>query len=367
MSVDITTYSAQTAKTQLKDYQARLEPRIRAFFKPLYAQTKPYHEYSLEALQSLDSFVSRGGKRLRGALAIASYEMFGGKEPEVIERAALYLELIHAYVLIIDDIADESSMRRGGPTVHTHLKQFHAKKHLKGDSLHFGESQAVNTALLAHHLAIDQLISLPTDPLRKLAAMGAVNSSFITTIHGQINDIANEAAQINDKRRILEVETWKTAYYSFYSPLSFGAILAGAAESDLEILKRYSLSAGLAFQIIDDIIGMFGNEEVSGKSSMDDLKEGKRTLLVAHALRKGNRRQRSVLQKALGNPDLTHDEHRMVKEIIIETGALEQSRKQARSHIEEARSSLDSDTSHWGKSQRGFLLGLLDFILTRDV
>ncbi|RYF28786.1 MAG: hypothetical protein EOO17_03955 [Chloroflexi bacterium] len=159
-----------------------------------------YTSASLDVLDSLLTLVNRGGKRVRGALAMESYYLHGGTRKEVAVGAARVIELVQAYLLIMDDIADNSDMRRGGLSTHMYLQKLHAESGLLGNGTHYGASQAMNAAMLASHRAMSEMATLPAPDSAKTRAAELLNQDIGVTLVGQINDIYNEAAPNRIKR-----------------------------------------------------------------------------------------------------------------------------------------------------------------------
>jgi geranylgeranyl diphosphate synthase type I len=146
---------------KINDYKKLINNEIELLSVQLLADTKEqFGEVPGLVVDAYLKLLNRGGKRIRGALAIASYEMFGGTNQAMIVRAAAALEILNTYILVADDIQDRSESRRGGETVHTLLKQMHTKGHLKGDSTHYGEALAINSLLIAQHYAANLILTL---------------------------------------------------------------------------------------------------------------------------------------------------------------------------------------------------------------
>lgn len=325
-----------------------------------------YTDYSKEALAAYCAVLSRGGKRLRGALVMTAYEMFGGTDTKMILQAARVIEMVHAYVLIIDDIADHADIRRGGPSAHKAVERYHSEQKLHGDSAHFGISIAMHAAVAGCHLALDELGRLPVDNGVKIKAMNNLNQCLLVTVNGQFNDLFNEALQDVSEEQVKNVLTWKTAYYSFLNPLQLGAILGKADQSDLDRLTDYSMNAGLSFQLIDDVLGTFGNEFESGKSAQDDLKEGKITLLIARTLTHAGPDQKRRILSVLGNRELSLQDYHECKTIIRDTGALDYVTQLAQRCAAKGARSLDEAPDHWRGENIEFLKGLAAYITSRS-
>ena len=281
-------------------------------------------------------------------------------------RAACALEMLNTYILIADDIQDRSHTRRGNKTAHVALRDYHSENHLNGDAQHFGEALAINSLLVAQHYASNLIADLPIDADTRIRALQNINKCFITTCHGQTMDLFIEAtgnASIADVNNILE---WKTAYYTFINPLQLGAILAGADTKANDALATYGLHAGRAFQLTDDIIGTFGDEDKTGKSPLDDIKEGKRTFMIVQALAKTSSSDAYFLESCLGNQQLTMQEFERCKKIIHETGALATTRQEASDAVELALRALEGNANGWQPTAKKFLSTLAQYVLVRD-
>lgn len=309
-----------------------------------------YPPVTLEVLDSLIDFMNRGGKRVRGALAMESYFMHGGTDEQVALGAARVVELVNAGLLIMDDIQDRSVQRRGGPTVHVQMAEEF------GD--HYGMAQGLNAEMLANYRAMAELMDLAVTAEHKVRAMQLLSKDVSITIVGQINDIHNELrAETATRDHILNTLTWKTAYYTFVNPLELGACLAGA-DGLSEPLRQYALNAGLAFQVNDDILGVFGDSFEVGKSAEDDIREGKATLLAAYAYEKANPAQRQLLADVLGKTDATIAECDTVRQVFSDTGAHAFALEAAQQYAQKAEEALAGETNE-------FLVDLVRFAANR--
>ena len=352
--------------SELLELKKLIDDDISSYCDQVLLETKTsFGEYPTEAVKTYCDLLNRGGKRIRGVLVITAYKMFGGSDMHVALQAARAIEMLHAYILIIDDIQDRSEVRRGGPTAHVQLMQHHATENLSGSSQHFGVSVALNGALFGVHSALNILAVLDVSPEIRLNILQNVNKNFVATAHGQTLDIFNEVLGQVDEKYVDKVLLWKTAHYTFMNPLQLGAMLAGAPQSDLDMLEKYSLSAGRAFQITDDILGVFGDAETSGKGPMDDLKEGKRTLLTVKALELSSETEADFLRQMLGNHNLEKQEFERCKEIIDSSGALEYSKSKAKEAVADALSSLENVDNSWENNQVEFLRQLVQHLVDR--
>ena len=276
-------------KQQCNRYKQLINADIATYSAHVRTTTQDqYGKYPALVTDAFLDMLGRGGKRMRGMLVLVGYAMCGGTDQQMIVRAATALEMVHAHLLILDDIQDRSTVRRGKPTVHEMLRTYHKEHHLAGRAAHTGVSLALNAVIAGQQAAYMLLAGLNVEAELKIKALGILNQAVMVTAHGQTQDIMQEVTGQASHDDIYHTMEWKTAYYSVLNPLCVGMVLAGAGCEDTDAIRDYALHTGMAFQISDDIMGVFGTQEQMGKSPMDDIREGKQTLLVAHALEKAD-------------------------------------------------------------------------------
>jgi len=352
--------------SKLQQYKQLIDNDIASYSKQ--AQKTTLQQFGANARLETDAYLSilgRGGKRIRGALVMEAYAMSGGTNQAMILQAARAIEMLHAYILIIDDFQDRSLTRRGGPSAHVLLADYHRHNSLAGDSDHFGASVALNAATAGAHAAQMVLANLDVDAELRLKAISIINRTMLVTSHGQTGDIINEVVakvSVDDIERVLE---WKTACYTILNPLHVGMVLAGADCHATDAITDYSMNTGKAFQITDDLLGIFGNEFQSGKSPMDDIKEGKRTVITAYALDHTTNGNKNFLIQMLGNIHLTPAEFERCKTLIIASGADVHAQKRVDAHITAAIASLDEHAHHWSPDGVQFLRELAQYLSKR--
>jgi geranylgeranyl diphosphate synthase type I len=323
-------------------------------------RTEAYMQYGKGAAELPTKQSAKSGSGVAGS---AGQQAAASRGTRMIVEAARAIEMLHAHLLIIDDIQDRSAVRRSGPSAHAGLAEYHRTHKLSGESEHFGVSIAINAALAGCHAALEILVNLDVSEGSRLKLLDLVNRTMLTTIHGQTHDIMNEVIGKVSVQQAEDVLGWKTAHYSFLSPLHAGMILAGASQSDLKTITPYAINVGKAFQIRDDIISTFGSEENIGKSPMDDIKEGKRTLLTVYALENAKEADRKFLQESLGNQNLTQAAFERCKDILKTSGALDQAKKIAQKYVREAIGVLDGEGHRWSADGVQFLHGLASKLL----
>lgn len=241
------------------------------------------------AVGHLKRFVLGGGKRIRPLYGWAGFVGGGGlstsdEDPDAVLRAVSALEFIQACALIHDDIIDASDTRRGNPTVHRSVEASHRSQGFRGDAGVFGTNAAILIGDLALVWAEDMWRGSGVSPQALLRAEAAWRGMRTEVIGGQILDISLEAQGSESADMADRVNRFKTAAYTIERPLHLGAALAGAPDDVIEAFRGYGEDIGIAFQLRDDLLGVFGDSAVTGKPAGDDIREGKRTVLYASAL-----------------------------------------------------------------------------------
>lgn len=281
-----------------------------------------------DVIAVLEDFVLDGGKRLRPAFAYWGWRAVADSETSVPDDATLLLfgalELLHACALIHDDVIDDSATRRGKPTSHVTFAQLHRQRHWRGSAEVFGASAAILLGDLALAWA-DDIVLGATLPPEAMARVRPVWSAIRTEVlGGQFLDIVAEAGSHTSIESALAVATYKTASYTVTRPLQFGAAAAADRPDVQAMFGSFGADIGVAFQLRDDVLGVFGDPSVTGKPSGDDLRAGKRTVLIAEAIDLADHCDPTLptrLRAAIGSP-MTDAEVEEVRGIIESVGAL---------------------------------------------
>ncbi|HEX6656496.1 MAG TPA: polyprenyl synthetase family protein, partial [Ilumatobacter sp.] len=287
---------------------------------------------------AIASLSEAGGKRLRPAFVVWGHVAGGGRigEPAVLHAAAA-VELLHTFALLHDDVMDRSIVRRGRPTAHRWLTGEHGQ-HLR-DPAWFGVCGAILAGDLAHVWAdamFDRIDDEPIDRRSACAARRMYAMLRTEVIAGQYLDLHVGCDPRAEEVDAVRIALLKSARYTATRPLQIGAALAGCSHDLLEHIARYGDATGMAFQLRDDVLGVFGDETVTGKSTADDLREGKRTLLVLRAMRLATHAGRKALDDALGRTDLDDTDVARCREIIASSGALASVEVAIDTHLERA-------------------------------
>ncbi len=284
------------------------------------------------ALADATDALLSGGKRLRAAFCYWSWRAHGAPpddsaRPAVI-RVGAALELFQASALFHDDVMDASTLRRGRPTAHLAFAARHTASGWLGDADRFGENAAIllgDLSLIASHRELADAVTDLPDPIRR-NAHGIFGAMQTEVTAGQYLDILGQALPWGedpdeDEARARAIIRSKSARYSVEQPIALGAVLAGAPSAAVDAARRFGLPLGEAFQLRDDLLGVFGDPATTGKPAADDLREGKRTVLVNRALRVASPGQRATLLTHLGDAGLDDAAVADLRAILVETGA----------------------------------------------
>jgi geranylgeranyl diphosphate synthase type I len=272
---------------------------------------------------ALGRFLLESGKRLRPLFATIGFLGGGGDlTPEVL-RATASLELVHVCALIHDDVMDASDTRRGAPAIHKQFENLHKAGGLHGSSEQFGIASAILLGDLALIWAAKALHESGLPPESIVRCLPFYDEMRVELMAGQYLDVYEQALASESVERSLKVARFKSGKYSIERPLHFGASLApDFSPALIDTYSAYGLPLGEAFQLRDDVIGVFGDPKKTGKPAGDDLREGKRTVLVATTLSRATSAQRRSFLELFGRKDLELSQIETLREIITQTGAL---------------------------------------------
>jgi len=314
-------------------------------------------------LEPLDLFSRRflsGGKRFRALFCYWGWEAAGGRgfdpfgdgaerDTFPIVSAASALEVFHAAALVHDDLIDNSDTRRGAPAAHRLFERLHADAGWLRSSDEFGRASAI---LLGDLLLgwSDELLDEGLDTLTDRVAARSARAEYVRmrteVTAGQYLDILAEQSwhtrPDGEQRATAErVITYKAAKYSVESPLALGGLIAGGSPEQIRALREFGLPLGMAYQLRDDLLGVFGDPEVTGKPSGDDLREGKRTMIIAIARERLAAGPRNLLDELVGDPALSDEQIRMLQRTISDTGAVDEVESIIAAEVGRARAALE--------------------------
>ncbi|WP_225831135.1 polyprenyl synthetase family protein [Streptomyces sp. NK08204] len=289
-------------------------------------------------VQLLQEFMA-GGKRIRPVLTVMGWQAAGGETGlAAVVRVAASLEMFHAFALIHDDIMDGSETRRGRPTIHRIL----AGKRGDDRTERFGLGAAVLLGDLAFAWSDHLLHMADLTAAQSAAVMPLLTEMRTEVMLGQYLDLRATGELTDDVEATLTVNRYKTAKYTVERPLHIGAALAGADAKTLAACTAFALPLGEAFQLRDDLLGVYGNVRDTGKSRLDDLRAGKNTTLVALALRAGDAAQRARLRTLIGDPGLDEAGAEEVRALFAVTGARDAVERMIDDRYRQALEALDT-------------------------
>ncbi|WP_231441375.1 polyprenyl synthetase family protein [Brevibacterium zhoupengii] len=288
---------------------------------------------------------TRGGKMIRPVLLWWGFQLASGDDRSRdamnggVAEAAGSLELLHAAALIHDDVIDHSDTRRGKPALHRQFESRHSERSFQGGAEPFGVAAAIVIGDICLALS-EELFEKSQNVLGITPSARDLRATLRRDVMvGQYLDVLAEVVPLDDERigeRAWEVLSFKSAKYSVEQPLLLGAALGGADEDQLAEISRFGLPLGQAFQLRDDVLGIFGDPAATGKPAGDDIREGKRTVLIAESMKNLSPKQTQIMAERLGDPDLSDSEVAECVSMLTESGGLDAVESFIRSKHDEA-------------------------------
>jgi geranylgeranyl diphosphate synthase, type I len=350
----------------LKKYKKRLDVCLNKYFEEKIKKAGKSHPLAKEAVRMIADFTMAGGKRIRPAIVYYSYLAAGGRNDDKIVEASMSIELTHSFLLIHDDIIDKDKKRHGVSTIHERYKAIGKRIAPGKDGVHFGNSMAMLAGDMAEAMANEIIFASRFSSDVIIRALDKFQEIVYNIVPGEMLDVMMEIRGKSSEKEVLSMYEGKTSSYSFEGPLHLGAVLAGIRDGKIfESYTRYAMPLGKAFQIRDDILGVFGNEKKLGKPVGSDVIEGKQTLLVIKALELGNKKQKEAVRKYLGKKDLKKNELEEFRKIIQESGALDYCQKLSEKFVSEALDALSVNIKN--KEAKIFFEGIAEYMISRDI
>jgi geranylgeranyl diphosphate synthase, type I len=351
------------------EWVARVSERIQDFLSerasemgPLGPDVVPFDTFARQFLN--------GGKRFRALCTILGFRIHGASVTSNVIDMASALEIFHAAALVHDDIMDNSDTRRGQPSAHRAFESVHSGASWAGDPASFG----VNSALLFGDLLLaysDELVNSALDDAdrnTRLRTRAEFDRMRREVTMGQYLDIVEERAwprvdSTDALDRAGRVVVYKSAKYSIEAPLLIGAVLGGASERDVDTLRAFGLPLGFAFQLRDDVLGVFGDPAVTGKPAGDDIREGKRTVLIALAMSRVSASEQRLLNELLGDRSLSAEQVRVVQNTLESCGARDEVESLITDYVAQAHAAIE--TSDFDESSQTALRDLVAGVTNR--
>lgn len=299
----------------------RIEAEIDRYFRDAIRRAVSISPSYEELWQTLYGLMKGGGKRFRPNMTLLAYELFGGSEPEQVLPVAVAQEFLHFSLLVHDDIIDRDEIRYGQPNVIGSYRS-HYKTYLpeNAEVTHFAQSAAILGGDLMMSAAYELITNSNVTAEKRRQAHRLLSGSIFDVVGGELLD--TEASFVPyTNGNALRIAEMKTARYSFVVPLATGAMLADAPEKQRAVLNEFAVALGVAYQLRDDILGVFGDEKQTGKSTVSDIREGKRTLLIEHALHAMNEAQKQQFNAVFGNPEAVAGDYETARRLLDTCGA----------------------------------------------
>ncbi len=311
--------SSEKIKQKLASFKAEIDKVIDSGeFIELIAK-EDCRKQMLSYLEEFRKF-TQDGKRIRPFLVSFGYEMTAGKYDSRIIMPALAFEIFQSGILIHDDIIDASDTRRGKPCMHKTI----------------GEAKAICVGDFGFMAAVDACARSEFEPSLVIKAVRHLSHMIELTIAGEIKDVELSETDDFSEEDILNMYRLKTAWYTMTGPMQLGAILGGADEKLLSDIEKIGTSMGTAFQIVDDIIGIFGTKETIGKSNLSDMNEGKKTVLYSHFMAHADENMKKEFSEVYGTGNGKEAELEKVRKMFTDAGSLDYSKALCRKYVDEA-------------------------------
>lgn len=299
--------------------QAHVDAVLERFFSLAKNRASAFGSQYVDLWEALESSTT-GGKRFRPRMVMAAYHALGGTDLEAAAYVGAAFELLHTALIVHDDVIDNDFVRRGAPNISGSYRDLALAE---GATREQAEHKGVSAAVIAGDLALFNAYRLidrsGVGDAMRYRLIEVMDEALFASAAGELIDVDFSTAlampRVDD---ILMMERLKTAVYSFECPLRAGAILAGAADDVVQTLGDFGREIGIAYQIVDDVLGVFGTEAETGKTTIGDLREGKRTVMISYATTMPDW---TAIEPLIGKPDLTEDEADAVRAVLVASGA----------------------------------------------
>jgi geranylgeranyl diphosphate synthase type I len=322
------------------DLRIRVDAALRGFVEPAAAEIDDIGDELRDLTRTAAAFVLDGGKRLRPAFCYWGARAVGAADSDELVRAAASLELLQACALVHDDVIDRSATRRGSPAVHEQFALLHTKFGWAGDDAGFGSAIAILLGDLYLVWADSMLATSGVSDRGLRRVRGVYDAMRVELMAGQFLDVVEQARGGGPVDSALRVARFKAAKYTVERPLHLGAAIGDGEPAAFETFTGYGLPLGEAFQLRDDLLGVFGDPAVTGKPAGDDLREGKRTVLVALTIASTDDAGRAALTRHLGDVSLDDAGVARLRDIIRSSGAEAEIERMITTRVEAALAAL---------------------------
>jgi geranylgeranyl diphosphate synthase type I len=330
------------ARDVSRDLKSRVDQALRQFVTEAARPLRDVGGELTPLAESITAFVLDSGKRLRPAFCYWAARAAGAVDDDALVRAAASLELLQACALVHDDVIDHSDTRRGQPALHRQFAALHGESGWSGEPADFGAATAILAGDLLLAWSDSMLATSGMDDAALHRARPVSDLMRVELMAGQYLDILAQARADDPLVGALRVARYKAAKYTVEGPLHLGAALADAPAALTSAYTAYGVPLGEAFQLRDDLLGVFGDPAMTGKPAGDDLREGKRTALIAAAFERANAVDRATLHARLGDPDLSDRAVDEVRAIVTSSGATAAVEAMIDERVRDALAALDA-------------------------
>ncbi len=353
--------------TTLKEEVEKVERALHEFLSLKIKQVEHLGSWHKTYYENVKEYMTRGGKRLRPVLVVIGHKAISEDADEKrLYRAACSVEILHNGSLLHDDLIDHDETRRGGKTFHaTYRDLVRGSGASKEAADNYGMTMAILGGDSLINLGAQAITSANLDPDVGVKCQDLYQTAF----EGLVDGVLLEMHMIEDPEAnpemYLEMVSMKTAIL-FDKSLVMGATIARASDSQIAALKEFGIKVGQAFQVQDDILGSFGDEEKTGKSASGDIREGKKTMLVFEAYARASSEQRRKLDQLLGKDNMTEDEVEEVRAVFRDSEALEVCQKRMDELLTSGQKALDKASPPLVPRYKDFMITISDFLIKRD-
>lgn len=325
---------------------SEVDDALRRILSKCINEAEGVHGELRELASSVSEYTLRGGKRLRAILIALGYLSRGLVDLKPIKELMASIELLQSYLLVHDDVMDRDEVRRGGPTLHAFFRNKCINQDFIGDCNHYGISQAIVAGDYLESIAVGAIANLSLKPEVAIALVKRYSEGLRTVAYGQYLDVlmANKPLREIGATDVLKIHELKTASYTVELPLHLGVIARDPGDKELlSLYSDFSKPAGIAFQLRDDILGLYGDPRVTGKPVGSDVRERKKTLLVVKAYELGDINDRKVLEEIYDSRrEIDLNDVKRVQEVVKRTGSLSHSEELIKEMYSRARGIIEN-------------------------
>lgn len=344
------------------DYNQALTDTLQAFFDTVENDLPPLSEKGKWAIGMLRDYSLRPSKRIRGSIAAMIVDNAKGVTHDSSGlRLGAAIELIQNHLLIVDDVMDRSTKRRGEPSAHVAYERDFP--YVRGRE---AEMVGILVGMIAQHASSLLLLGADAPDANKQAALAILERSTLITDIGQIDDLDQQLGRNVHTEDLLRKYAQKSSYYTFVAPLESAlALVHGPKPPHKTDAENYGLPAGIAFQLRDDYLGIYGDTSKTGKPNLDDVHEGKNTLMVHLALKKADAATKKAIESIVGDSTASEGELERLQHLLRDTGVTDEALASGNKYAEQAKAAAHAATS-WGEQEAAILEQIIIFAMERE-